>query len=295
MRSPRRWGRRASPRRVARLLGLTAVILSMPRRGPSSRDCARALWLLGLTPPVTSDELTTAYRDRVRRTHPDLHTASEARSEAATVLTRALNDARSVILPGGSRAAVTGPIPTRGPDGAQHTRTATGHRMRNPRPPSAATPGSGRATVSRCGPTTVNRPPSRAPRSRPEQAWSGCCWPTSPPPGQSTCGSRRSAVPSAECAGGRWTAAYRRGRVPDCLADLDRLERRPTDADRIRSAIEARAEAGRVAAAALGEEWLVERAVNRRRWARRLKQAEQHDLRAALLGAFSSAFERWAA
>ncbi len=81
----------------------------------------------------------------------------------------------------------------------------------------------------------------------------------------------------------------------DCLADLDRLERRPSDAPRIRSAIEARAEAGRVAAGALGEDWLVERAVNRRRWARRLKQAEPHDLRAALLGAFSSAFERWAA
>src|SRR6478672_238346 len=62
-----------------------------------SSECARALWLLGLQPPVERDELARAWKARVARTHPDLHLSSEQRSEAATVLTRALNDARDTV------------------------------------------------------------------------------------------------------------------------------------------------------------------------------------------------------
>jgi len=69
----------------------------MSRRAPRTTDCARALWLLGLQPPVDPDELAAAWKRRVTRAHPDLHAVSEQRSEAATVLTRALNDARDTV------------------------------------------------------------------------------------------------------------------------------------------------------------------------------------------------------
>jgi hypothetical protein len=69
----------------------------MPVRTRSSRECVRALWLLGLTPPVTSDELTAAWRARIVQAHPDRHISSDARTEAAHVMTRALNDARAVV------------------------------------------------------------------------------------------------------------------------------------------------------------------------------------------------------
>ena len=69
----------------------------MRRRAPRTSECARALWLLGLQPPVDPDELAAAWKRRVARAHPDLHAVSEQRSEAATVLTRALNDARDTL------------------------------------------------------------------------------------------------------------------------------------------------------------------------------------------------------
>ncbi len=81
----------------------------------------------------------------------------------------------------------------------------------------------------------------------------------------------------------------------DCLLDLRRLDQRPGDAGRIRSAIEARSEAGRATARTLDSEWLAERAAERGRWARRLKLAGPDDLHAALLSAFTQAFERWSA
>src|SRR5690242_2480450 len=71
--------------------------LRMRHRSIRTSQCARALWLLGLRPPVEEDELARAWKQRVARTHPDLHASSEQRSEAATVLTRALNDARDVV------------------------------------------------------------------------------------------------------------------------------------------------------------------------------------------------------
>jgi hypothetical protein len=79
----------------------------------------------------------------------------------------------------------------------------------------------------------------------------------------------------------------------DCLADLRRLDQRPADAARIRTAIEARSEAGRATARGLDSEWLAQRAADRGRWARRLKIAAPDDLHAALLSAFTRAFESW--
>jgi hypothetical protein len=61
----------------------------------------------------------------------------------------------------------------------------------------------------------------------------------------------------------------------------------------VRAAIEARAQAGRAAADDLENLWLLERADDRARWARGLRRAGPDDLTAALLGAFSRAFERW--
>src|SRR5919206_2791913 len=68
----------------------------MPRR-PSPHDCARALWLLGIEPPVSTAQLQAAYRARMSQAHPDLHHDSDVRSEAANVLSRALNAARDVV------------------------------------------------------------------------------------------------------------------------------------------------------------------------------------------------------
>jgi len=80
---------------------------------------------------------------------------------------------------------------------------------------------------------------------------------------------------------------------PPCLVDLRRLERRASEADRIRRAIEARAEAGIAEAQSLGDRSLLDRARDRRRWVRRLREAGPDDLYAALLSAFTRAFERW--
>jgi hypothetical protein len=82
---------------------------------------------------------------------------------------------------------------------------------------------------------------------------------------------------------------------PDCLVDLRRLERAPAEATRVRRAIEARAEAGLAVAKDLDDPRLVERATQRRRWARRLQPASPEDLHAALLAAFGRAYERWGA
>jgi len=80
---------------------------------------------------------------------------------------------------------------------------------------------------------------------------------------------------------------------PACLIDLRRLERAPRDAARIRRAIEARASAGTYEAQAIGDERMVDRAQERRRWAQRLATADADDLQAALLSAFGRAWERW--
>jgi hypothetical protein len=49
------------------------------------------------------------------------------------------------------------------------------------------------------------------------------------------------------------------------------------------------------AAGGLGDDRLADRARERRGWARRLRTADPDDLHAALLSAFTNAFDRWAA
>lgn len=267
----------------------------MSRRPISDRDCARALWLLGLSPPVTADELTAAYRGRISRAHPDRHIASATRSEAANTLTRALNDARAVVSewiesgrdwPPGTASARTGPRPAPPPQPAapepqpapicRRTGLRAGDLVRVwPYDGDARTvagtivaPGHGRAWV-------VLAEGGEVAAERVRLAAFAC----------PVCGI---------CAGPAVERPVLRP-CPDCLVDLRRLEQAPAEAVRVRSAIEARAQAGIAAAEGLGDERLAERARDRRGWARRLRSAERDDLHAALLSAFTNAFDRWAA
>jgi hypothetical protein len=264
----------------------------MKRRALRSADCARALWLLGLTPPVDTEELARAWKQRVARSHPDLHAVSEQRSEAATVLTRALNDARDTVQAwiasgrewpqpsmGGRQAQRFAPAPEPEPASAavcKHTGLRAGDRVRVW--PFDDEPATVRGTELEPGVGTVwvllaDR--SAAPADRVRLAAFGC-------PVCGACeGPLDGAVVTRPCG--------------DCLRDLRRLEQRPSEAGRIRSAIEARSEAGRATARSLESNWLVDRATERGRWARRLRTASPEDLHAALLGAFTRAFERWAA
>jgi hypothetical protein len=262
----------------------------MSSRAPTARDCARALWLLGLQPPVSGDDLTRAWRSRVARAHPDLHIGSEARSAAATLLTTALNDARRVV----SEWIESGrewPVPTS--DGARGQAT-----------PPAASEAPARRVCTRTGlragdvvriwpydgePVTV--------AGTEVEAGVGAVWVVFGEGGAERAERVRLAVYSCpvcgQCAGPE-RERYVIRPCPECLRDLRRLEQRPAEAVRVRSAIEARAEVGRSMAAGLGAHDLGQRALDRRRWARRLREAGPDDLHAALLGAFTRAYERWA-
>jgi hypothetical protein len=264
----------------------------MRRRALRSSECGRALWLLGLQPPVDADELARAWKQRVARTHPDLHARSQQRSEAATVLTRALNDARDIVQTwiesgrdwpepamGGRRAPRRSAPPPPQPASAavcKRTGLRAGDRVRvwpYDGEPIAVRgtelePGAGVVWV-----LLVDQPASPADRVR--LAAYGC-------PVCGACeGPVDGAVVTRPCG--------------DCLRDLRRLEQRPSEAARIRTAIEARSEAGRATARLLDSDWLWQRATERGRWARRLRTAPADDLLAALLSAFTRAFEQWAA
>jgi hypothetical protein len=266
----------------------------VPRRRITERDCARALWLLGLSPPVTPDELTSAFRARIAKAHPDLHIASAERSDAANTLTRALNDARAVVSEwigsGRDWPATTAPA---------GTRLATATRRHGPAPPGPVPicrrtglragdlvrvwPYDGEAII--VAGTIVGSPLAPAwvvlangvevPAERVRLAAFAC----------PVCGI---------CAGPAVGRPVLRP-CPECLVDLRRLEAHPAEAARIRTAIEARAQAGVVEAGGLGDERLVERARDRVGWARRLRSAPPEDLHAALVAAFTNAFDRWAA
>jgi hypothetical protein len=265
----------------------------MPRLSDSPRACARALWLLGLTPPVEPDELTAAWRQRVARAHPDRHALTPEKSEAATVLTRALNDARALVarwiasgrewpLPDGSlvvRMDEPDPWPEQEEEAREpapvcrHTGLRRGDRV---------VVGPDRDDLRVVAGTEVEHPgpqvwvhladggSARAERVR--LAAYAC----------PVCG-------MCDGPGGELSARP----CPQCIADLRRLERRPSDAGRVRRAIEARAESGRATAHALDEEGLAARAARRGVWARRLREAGPADLQAALLGAFTRAFDEW--
>jgi hypothetical protein len=263
----------------------------MPTRTPTARQCARALWLLGLEPPVSATDLTRAWRRRVAQSHPDLHVASESRSAAATLLTSALNDARELVAEW-MESGREWPVP------------ASGEQRQRAAPPAAPDEAVSRPICSRTGlragdvvrmwpydgePVTV--------AGTEVEAGAGTVWVVFGEGGAERAERVRLAAYSCsvcgQCAGPE-RERYVIRPCPECLRDLRRLEQRPAEAARIRSAIEARAELGRSIAAGLDAEDLGQRALERRRWARRLRQAGPDDLHAALLGAFTRAYERWA-
>ena len=266
----------------------------MQTRAPNSQDCVRALWLLGLEPPVSADDLTRAWRGRVARTHPDRHIASESRSAAATLLTTALNDARKVVSewiesgrewPSSGRAG--------GPTGSR--------RPARPASPEPRVRPICTRTGLRAGDVVRTWPYDGEPvtvAGTEVEAGPGGVWVTFGEGGAERAERVRLAAYSCpvcgQCAGPE-RERYVVRPCPECLRDLRRLEQRPAEAARVRTAIEARAEVGRSVAAALDADDLRQRALDRRRWARRLRQAGSDDLHAALLGAFTRAYERWAA
>jgi hypothetical protein len=236
---------------------------------------------------VEPDELARAWKLRVARTHPDLHAQSERRTEAATVLTTAINQARDVVSAwiesGREWPAPSGkpkrPRPVHRPEEptiCRHTGLRAGDRVRVR--PYDADPVAVRSTELSAGDGVVwvlLADGSAIPAGQVRLAAFGC-------PVCGACeGPVDDRVVTRPCA--------------DCLRDLRRLEQRPGEAGRIRSAIESRSEAGRATARGLDSEWLEHRAHERSRWARRLRTAGEDDLRAALLGAFTRAFDRWAA
>jgi hypothetical protein len=255
-----------------------------------SSECARALWLLGLQPPVERDELARAWKARVARTLPDLHLCSEQRSEAATVLTRALNDARDTVAAW---------IDT----GREWPQPAMGAVRPVPRP-AAAEPAPQPATIcSRTGLRAGDRvrvwPYDGDPVPvRGTEVGDGVVWVLLEGGKAEQSNRVRLAAYGCPVCGaceGPVDARLLTRPCGDCLRDLRRLEQRSAEAGRIRSAIEARSEAGRATARGLGSDWLESRAAERCRWARRLRVAGPDDLHAALLGAFTRAFEQWAA
>ena len=258
----------------------------MPRR-TSPRDCARALWLLGIEPPVTSAQLQAAYRARIAQAHPDLHLDSEARTEAANVLSRAINEARDLVSDwiaadrdwpalAGSRATSRTPAP---PDPmpapvCRRTGLRAGDLVR-------VWPYDGDVEV--VAGTEIDR----------ERAWVILR-------DHGAVRADRVMLAAYQCpACGRCAGPAVERPVlrpcPECLADLRALERRPDETRRVRSAIEARAEAGLAEARVRRGERLEQRAESRRRWARGLRRAGPDDLRAALVSAFTNAFDRWTA
>lgn len=274
-------------------------------RGPNGRDCARALWLLGLTPPVSAEAVAAAWRERVARAHPDRHRGTAEREQAAEVLTRALNEARDVLVrwidegrpwptsrgrvvidldPREDGEEVVWPPqdedeaerePDLGPV-CRQTGLRRGDRVR-------VWPFDGDVEVvagveagDERTPTVVRLVGGERQRAQQVRLAAYSC---------PVCGA---------CAGPRVEEPSLRP-CPDCLVDLRRLEQDARDASRIRKAIEARSTAGLAAASTIGDRRLEDRARDRRRWARRLVTAEQDDLHAALLERFSRAFETWGA
>ena len=258
----------------------------MARRS-SPRDCARALWLLGIEPPVTPAQLQAAYRARIAQAHPDLHLDSEARTEAANVLSRALNEARDLVAEWIAS------------DRSWPALAGSAHVARNPPPPDPVPAPLCRRTGLRSGDLV---------RVWPYDGEVEVVAGTEPDGERTWVILRDRGAVRAErvmlaayqcpacgrCAGPTVERPLLRP-CPDCLADLRALERRPDETRRVRSAIEARAEAGLAEARALRDERLEQRAESRRRWARGLRRAGPDDLRAALLSAFTNAFDRWTA
>ena len=261
------------------------------RRRIASSEVARALWLLGLVPPVEPSELTRAWRERVARTHPDLHGDDARKAQAAELLTRALNDARAIVREWGERDEPW-PEPARGRGAAPRF------------VPAANAAGPGPAPI--CGLTGL-RLGDRV-RIYPYDGEPDFVLATEPDgpgavkvlldSGNSEPSSRvRLASYSCPVCGACAGPVVEEPSIrpcPECLLDLRLLTRRATEAPRIRRAIEGRAETGIAGARTIGDERLEDRATHRRRWARRLSLVDHDALHAELLTAFGRAYERWA-
>jgi hypothetical protein len=276
----------------------------VPRPRLTDRDCARALWLLGLEPPVTERELRSAFKARLLRSHPDLHAGSDTRTRAATVLTRALNDARTVVA-GWIESGRPWPRPG-----------LTGEIDDWDEPPLAYDDDGGEPAAAPAEPAPVCRHTGLRAGDRVR------VWPydedvedrldvvagTEHDPSSHTTwvqlsgggGTRADRIRLAAfscpvcgmCEGPRVAEPTIRP-CPACLVDLRLLETRPGEARRIRSAIEARSQAGAAIARGLADGSMYDRARDRNRWARRLAEAGPDDVRSALLSAFTNAYDRW--
>jgi len=222
--------------------------------------------------------------------HPDLHHDSDARREAANVLSRALNGARDLVADW--MASERDWPRLAGPGCAQEPAAPRSESEPVPAPVCRRT-GLRAGDLVRVWPYDGDVEVVAGTEADGERTW--------------VILRDRGAVPSARvmlaayqcpacgrCAGPAVEHPLLRP-CPDCLADLRALERRPGETRRVRSAIEARAEAGLAEARALRDERLAQRAESRRRWARSLRRAGPDDLRSALLSAFTHAFDRWTA
>lgn len=263
------------------------------RQSYTAAECRRALWLLGVEPPLDGKAVLAAWRRRVAQTHPDRHLGDAGREEAAATLTRALNEAREVL---DWWIAEDLDWPAAGP------RTV---RFDEPEPWPEREPEPAVATVD---PLTGLRAGDRVRvwpfdgdlltvvdtefDQRDSSSWVRLAGQDAAVRADRVRLAAFSCPTCGACAGPLVDDPEVRP-CPDCLVDLRRLERAPQEADRIRRAIEARATAGEAEAEAIGDGRFADRARERRRWARRLITAGPDDLHAALLGAFGSAWERW--
>ena len=280
--------------------GATATTLKsdMTRARTSDRDCARALWLLGLRPPVSELQLRSAFKARLLQSHPDLHAGSDTRTHAATVLTRALNDARAVVA-GWIESGRPWPVRLVPLDVDWSEPADDDQPASTPPEPAPVC----RHTGLRAGDRVRLWPYDEEVERRLEvvagtdhDASAGTTWVLLEGGGAARAERVRLAAYSCPVCGmceGPAVAAPTVRPCPGCLVDLRRLEARASEAPRVRSAIEARSQAGSAMARTLGGGGMLDRARERNRWARRLVGAGPDDLHAALLSAFTNAYDRW--
>ena len=221
------------------------------RQSYTAAECRRALWLLGVEPPLDGKAVLAAWRRRVAQTHPDRHLGDAGREEAAATLTRALNEAREVL---DWWIAEDLDWPAAGP------RTV---RFDEPEPWPEREPEPAVATVD---PLTGLRAGDRVRvwpfdgdlltvvdtefDQRDSSSWVRLAGQDAAVRADRVRLAAFSCPTCGACAGPLVDDPEVRP-CPDCLVDLRRLERAPQEADRIRRAIEARATAGEAEAEAI--------------------------------------------